>query len=73
MLDLTQTWWDGGQLRGLKHAAIIHLPLGKKLTELATFQDECFDAEGNFRPEVLAWLRALGSEGEIPLPFGGDA
>lgn len=37
------------------------------------FHNDCFDVKGNFLPEILVWLRALASEGEIPLPFGGDA
>jgi len=74
MRDLTKTFWDGGQLRGMAHSAIIIADPGQPdLPELATFSNDCFDAMGNFRPEVLTWLRAIASEGEIPLPFGGLA
>jgi len=72
MRDLTQTFFDGGSLHRDDYAAVV-IPNatndGPFATELIRFNPECFDAEGNFRPEILTWLKALATN--APLPFGG--
>jgi len=48
------------------------LPDGKFGEDIVTFAPECFDPNtGEFRPEVVAWLRALADG--AALPFGGMA
>ena len=75
MRDLTKTFYDGGSLHRPDFAAIA-IPNEDNASprfadDLITFHPECFDETGNFRPEVIAWLKALVNDTD--LPFGGMA
>jgi len=71
MRDLSGTFLDGGSMVRPSSAAIC-LPDGKFGEDIVTFAPECFDPNtGEFRPEVVAWLRALADG--AALPFGGMA
>ena len=73
MRDLTGTFFDGGSMARPDHAAIC-IPDGKFGEDLILFTPECFNPDtGAFRPEVLAWLKALAADDNAPLPFGGMA
>lgn len=73
MRDLSKTFYDGGSLHRPDYAAIAIPNEGDEsprfADELVTFHPECFDETGNFRPEVIAWLKALANGTD--LPYGG--
>ena len=64
MRDLTTLFFDAGDIRGLPHSALCVLEETgpSACTELVTFSPDCYDEQGNCRPEVLKWLRALVNE-----------
>lgn len=75
MRDLSRTFFDGGSLTRPDLAAIAIPNDGDEsprfADDLVTFHPDCFTASGEFRPEVIAWLRALADGAD--LPFGGMA
>lgn len=75
MRDLSETFFDGGSLTRPDSAAIAIPNEGdaspRFADDLVTFHPDCFTADGQFRPEVKAWMLALATDGD--LPCGGMA